>query len=414
MPGYIEDRWLKKRPSRETGKRERTAMYGKCTRYRVKAIPGVRDRSFDVLNDAKTWLATAQTDVRRQEFIDPRDGDLSVKDYISVHWWPSQSGDPSTIERIEQRVRRHILPHLGALPLNAVGTDVLRSWKKRLEQDLGPTSIRLVWATLSSVLQAAVEDRRLARNPCRAKTVRPPAAAPGRLEAWPQEHVLTVRAALPDRYRILVEIGAGLGLRQGEAFGLGLDDFDFDEGVVHIRRQIKMVRASLCFALPKGRKVRDVALPSSVGEAARQYATAFPSVPVTMAWDDPRPPETPVEAKHRRPRTYNLLVTGRERKAINRNYFNSYIWKPALTKAGVIGGLEQRADGQRVWEPSREHGFHALRHFYASEQLEAGESVVSLAQWLGHTDPGFTLRKYAHFLPRAGARGTAAIDALFG
>ncbi|MCX4659540.1 integrase [Streptomyces uncialis] len=107
-------------------------------------------------------------------------------------------------------------------------------------------------------------------------------------------------------------------------------------------------------------------------------------------------------------------MTGRERKAINRNYFNSYIWKPALTKAGVIGGLEQRADGQRVWEPSREHGFHALRHFYASEQLEAGESVVSLAQWLGHSDPGFTLRKYAHFLPRAGARGTAAIDALFG
>ncbi|WP_329024358.1 integrase [Streptomyces sp. NBC_00690] len=137
-------------------------------------------------------------------------------------------------------------------------------------------------------------------------------------------------------------------------------------------------------------------------------------MPVTMAWDDPRSPETPVEAKHRRPRTYNLLVTGRERKAINRNYFNSYIWKPALTKAGVIGGLEQRADGQRVWEPSREHGFHALRHFYASEQLEAGESVVSLAQWLGHSDPGFTLRKYAHFLPRAGARGTAAIDALFG
>ncbi|WP_405773485.1 hypothetical protein [Streptomyces sp. NBC_01538] len=40
---------------------------------------------------------------------------------------------------------------------------------------------------------------------------------------------------------------------------------------------------------------------------------------VTLPWDDPTPPETPVEAKHRRPRTYSLLVTGRERKAINRN-----------------------------------------------------------------------------------------------
>ncbi|MGA5560874.1 hypothetical protein ACPCUV_06760 [Streptomyces platensis] len=38
---------------------------------------------------------------------------------------------------------------------------------------------------------------------------------------------------------------------------------------------------------------------------------------------------------------------------------------------------------------------------------------ISLARWLGHSDPGFTLRKYAHFLPRAGARGGAAIDAVF-
>ncbi|UQA92580.1 site-specific integrase [Streptomyces halobius] len=54
-----------------------------------------------------------------------------------------------------------------------------------------------------------------------------------------------------------------------------------------------------------------------------------------------------------------------------------------------------------------------LRHFYASEELEAGESIVSLARWLGHSDPGSTLRKYSHFLPRAGARGSAAIDAIF-
>ena len=80
----------------------------------------------------------------------------------------------------------------------------------------------------------------------------------------------------------------------------------------------------------------------------------------------------------------------------------------------MIATLEEGAlDGARVWEPSREHGYHALRHFYASEQLEAGESVVSLARWPGHSDPGFTLRKYAHFLPRAGACGSTAIDAVF-
>ncbi|WP_219094331.1 site-specific integrase [Streptomyces sp. JJ38] len=213
-----------------------------------------------------------------------------------------------------------------------------------------------------------------------------------------------------DRYRLLVVLGAGLGLRQGEALGLSAQDIDFEKEVVHVRRQVKMVRTKLCFALPKGRKVRDVPLPSSVARAVLRHMELFPPVAVTMPWDDPIPPTTLVEAKHRRPRTYDLLVTGRERKAVNRNYFNSYVWKPALAKASVIAPLEESTtDGSRVWEPSREHGFHALRHFYASEELEAGESIVSLAQWLGHTDPGFTLKKYSHFLPRAGARGSELI-----
>ncbi|MEU2733760.1 site-specific integrase [Streptomyces griseoviridis] len=212
--------------------------------------------------------------------------------------------------------------------------------------------------------------------------------------------MLAVREALPGRYRLLLVIGAGLGLRQGEALGLTLEDIDFAKEVVHVRRQVKMVRAKLCFALPKGRKVRDVPLPSSVARAIRQHMEHFAPVPVTLPWDDPTPAATPVEAKHRRPRTHHLLVTGRERKAINRNYFNSYVWKPALAMAGVIAALDEgSADGARVWEPSREHGSHALRHFFASEELEAGESIVSLARWLGHSDPGFTLRKYPTSCP---------------
>ncbi|MGV2915069.1 hypothetical protein [Streptomyces alfalfae] len=43
--------------------------------------------------------------------------------------------------------------------------------------------------------------------------------------------------------------------------------------------------------------------------------------------------------------------------------------------------------------------------------LEAGESIVSLAKWLGHSDPAFTLRTYTHFMPQAGARGLSAIEA---
>ncbi|MEU8709174.1 integrase [Streptomyces sp. NPDC048565] len=55
-----------------------------------------------------------------------------------------------------------------------------------------------------------------------------------------------------------------------------------------------------------------------------------------------------------------------------------------------------------------------LRHTYASLVLEAGESVVTLAKWLGHSSPTITLDHYAHFMPEAGKKGRRAIDSLLG
>ncbi|MDX3526815.1 hypothetical protein P1P75_10280 [Streptomyces sp. ID05-39B] len=37
--------------------------------------------------------------------------------------------------------------------------------------------------------------------------------------------------------------------------------------------------------------------------------------------------------------------------------------------------------------------------------LEAGEPVVTLAEWLGHSSPTITLDHYAHFMPEAGEEG---------
>ena len=51
-------------------------------------------------------------------------------------------------------------------------------------------------------------------------------------------------------------VAAGLGLRQGECFGLAVDDVDFLRGVVHVRRQVRIVGSRLAFAPPKTGKTR--------------------------------------------------------------------------------------------------------------------------------------------------------------
>ena len=65
-------------------------------------------------------------------------------------------------------------------------------------------------------------------------------------------------------------------------------------------------------------------------------------------------------------------------------------------------------------ETGRDKGMHALRHFYASVLLHAGESVKALSEYLGHHDPGFTLRTYTHLMPSSETRTRAAVDGVFG
>ncbi|WP_243867454.1 tyrosine-type recombinase/integrase [Actinophytocola oryzae] len=57
---------------------------------------------------------------------------------------------------------------------------------------------------------------------------------------------------------------------------------------------------------------------------------------------------------------------------------------------------------------------HALRHFYASTLLAQGVSIKELATYLGHADPGFTLRVYTHLVPSSHQRRRLAVDTVFG
>ncbi len=57
---------------------------------------------------------------------------------------------------------------------------------------------------------------------------------------------------------------------------------------------------------------------------------------------------------------------------------------------------------------------HALRHHYASVLLENGVSIRAVSEYLGHHDPGFTQRTYAHLMPESEDRARAAIDAVLG
>ena len=249
--------------------------------------------------------------------------------------------------------------------------------------------MKVIFSTLSSILGAAVDDERIAKNPCKAPSIRLPKLEERRIVPWTDEQVVALSRSLPDRYAVMLTLTTGLGLRRGEAFGLAVDDIDFMRQVVTIQRQVSIVGSRLVFALPKNRKVREIPLPDRVAQHISQHLRAYPALTVSLPWE--RPSGSPAAAR--------LLLTSREGKALNRNYIARSVWRPAVAAAGMTA--------------DRVNGMHGGRHFYASVQLEAGTGIRALADYLGHSDPGFTLRTYTHLMPQAEDKARRAVDNVF-
>lgn len=328
-------------------------------------------RHFDRKVDAQRWLDQVTSDLVRGTYVDPKAGLLRFGAFAD-DWLAAQTFDVSTREAVELRLRVHILPTFGKLELKAIRPSTVQSWLRDRQSSCAPTHVRVLLANLSTILSAAVDDGLIVRNPCDSRSVRAPKVEQNRIVPWTPEQVAAVIDAHPARYQAVPLVAAGCGMRQGEVFGLRVQDVDFLRRRVLVRQQVKIVNSRPLIAPPKGGKTREVPLPDAVAEAISEQIRLYPSG------------------------DSDLVFVTRERKPLVRTYYNPGIWKPALRVAEI--------------EPTRKNGMHALRHFYASVLLDAGESIRTLADYLGHADPGFTLRVYTHLMPSSEDRARTAVD----
>lgn len=122
---------------------------------------------------------------------------------------------PSSASHAETNLRLHAYPAFGGLPLGTVRPSQIQAWVKGLP--LAPSTVHLVHGIVSGIFRAAMRDRLITANPC--ENTRLPRKVRPKVVPLPIEAVDGLAAAVPDRYRALVILAAGTGLRQGEAFG---------------------------------------------------------------------------------------------------------------------------------------------------------------------------------------------------
>ena len=218
---------------------------------------------------------------------------------------------------------------------------------------------------LKSLLTGAVRDHHIAGNPALGVPMLPTdpvllaaleedESDEGEVMALTVDELRALVAAVPDDQRLLVTTIAQTGLRIGETLGLRWQDFDAEEGRLHVHQSVR----NGVIGKPKSKRSRRVIpIGRDLVQSLREHYMASP-------FKGDADLVFPAE-------------TGKPAHASNH-----YRWfKAAAKEAGVD------------WA-----AFHTLRHTAASRWIHTGTHIAVVSSLLGHANPGFTMKVYVHIL----------------
>ena len=360
-------------------------------------------RNFEYEDDAKAYDAELKAAVRAGTYVDDKAGQVTFREYAEQWRRTRRRQGHSTAERVERGLRNHcysaadtkgVTPKggtaIGDVPMAMLGRrlSLARDWIADLP--LQANSARLLIGTVSAIFEAAVEDRIMARNPLKARSVEKPDGIGGDVEAWSAEQVQAVAAELAGRMACLAWLGGVTGMRQGELLGLDLGNVDWLRRTVRVDAQVIQVGGGLAFGPLKNRKPRTVPLAANVVPLLGRHVELFPAAGVTLPWSDRKDRKA-----DSRPVTRRLLFADAQGRAYYRQTVNRE-WRKAWTAAGVP-------------DHGRHNGMHVLRHTAASQWLSRGLNVAKVAAYLGDT-VAVVLQTYAHWMPADDDLGRAIMD----
>lgn len=349
-------------------------------RYRA---PGGDQRSetFRRRLDAERWLRTQLVDKDRGEWVDPKLGQLVFAEWVTT-WEPTTLDlRPTTRELNLGVVRNYLLPRFGAWPLAGIRTSDIQAMvsEETAAASLSTSAVRRHVLVLSPILEAAVLDGRIARNPCRG--VKLPPATTRRMRFLGPEDVQELAGAFVDHYRPLILTAAYVGLRWGELAGLAIEHVDPLRARVRIERQLLEVGGQPTFGPPKTKAgIRTVSIPRSLAEllGAHMGAEAIQASGLVF----PTPGGQPMRRSNFN-RTWRRIVDGTERR-------------PGIFRGTALEGLV----------------FHELRHTAAALAIAQGAHPLVIRERLGHSSITVTMDTYGGLFPRIDEQITERLDAV--
>jgi integrase len=158
---------------------------------------------------------------------------------------------PKTLQLYKGLVRLHMTPALGSLTVQEITEPRVRCWRKGLlDAGVGEVTVAKPYRLLKTIMNTAVDDGMIRRNPCRIKGA-------GQ-EKSPERPVLTIRQvfaladAIERRYRALILLAVFGSLRWGELAALRRHHIDTRSGTLRVEVSVvELTDGSLVTGPPK-------------------------------------------------------------------------------------------------------------------------------------------------------------------
>jgi integrase len=359
-----------------------------------------RAKTFPTKREAKAYLAEVETAATRGLYVDPHAGRIRFGVY-AARWLTARNDEITTAARDASIMRNHVVARWGTTPLAKIDHLAVQQWVTDLGARLSPATVAECYRLTSVVLRSAVRDRLIGHNPCEGVRLTRRRRKDTDDQVITQHELVTqLLPAVPDRYRALVGLAGGTGLRWGECAGLRWDALDLATRILRVVRVAVEVSGHVTDKpYPKSRAGRRVVpLPGFVVELLTEHKDRYP------------------------PGASGLVFTSRSGAAVRRTTFRAKVWRPSLIRAGLLGKIvevgeykfmahwhdSEGHDWSKEFTTTREatehlvrhaHGglrFHDLRHSYATWLVSAGVPINDVSAVMGHEQTSTTLDRYTH------------------
>lgn len=306
------------------------------------------------------------TERRRQQTGETHTDERSTVGQFLERWLVSVGPRvrPQTAIGYQQRVRGHLIPHLGRLKLAKLNPSDVGAMLAQLQQaGLSPQTAAHCRAVLRCALSDAVRWGLVTRNV--AKLTDPPhVAAPSPVVLTPGQATEVLDALADTPLRRMATVAMHTGLRQGELLGLRWENVDLEQHKVHVRDALQRMGGGYQLVETKSASSRRVVpLTTAAAEALLEERR--------------EQREAQLRAKHWRTPIPDLCFTTGTGQPRNGTSI-THAFEDALRDAGLP---------HLRW--------HDLRAAHGGLLLAAGVDISVVSRMLGHSAVAVTARHYA-------------------